>query len=113
MRVDLGKHLTMPELGQAVNLSPDRLSYVFKNEVGVRPTRYLRSLRMEQAKELLETTFLTVKEIMVRVGLHDESHFVRDFKRTWGSTPAQYRNRHNRSLAVDEHGYVLDSGFGQ
>jgi transcriptional regulator GlxA family with amidase domain len=109
MKVNLNKHLTLPSLGQSVNLSPDRLSHVFKDEIGVPPSLYLRFLRMEQAKELLETTFLTVKQVMVRVGLKDESHFVRDFKRFWGSTPAQYRDRHNQLFAIDEHQYVQDS----
>ena len=41
---------------------------------------------------LLTTTFLSVKEIVRRVGLTDESHFVRDFKRFYGVTPSEYRN---------------------
>ena len=47
---------------------------------------------MERAKELLETSFLSVKEIAHRVGLNDESHFVRDFKMIYGLTPISYRN---------------------
>jgi AraC-like DNA-binding protein len=42
---------------------------------------------------LLTTTFLSVKEIASRVGLADESHFVRDFKRIYGMTPSEYRTR--------------------
>jgi len=52
----------------------------------------LKSLRMQQAGILLTTTFLSVKEIARRVGLTDESHFVRDFKRIYGVTPSEYRN---------------------
>jgi predicted transposase len=47
---------------------------------------------MQQAAILLTTTFLSVKEIVRRVGLTDESHFVRDFKRLYGMTPSEYRN---------------------
>lgn len=39
------------------------------------PARYLRRLRMRRAMELLETTNLSVKQVMARVGLCDESHF--------------------------------------
>lgn len=56
------------------------------------PIHYLKSLRMERAKELLEKSFLSVKEIAHRVGLNDESHFVRDFKLIYGLTPMSYRN---------------------
>ena len=57
------------------------------------PIRYLRLLRMERAKDLLESSFLSVKEIAFQVGLNDESHFVRDFKSTYGYSPALYRTR--------------------
>lgn len=48
---------------------------------------------MERAKHLLESSFLSVKEIAFQVGLNDESHFVRDFKSTYGFSPALYRSR--------------------
>lgn len=57
------------------------------------PIRYLRLLRMERAKDLLESSFLSVKEIAYQVGLNDESHFVRDFKSTYGFSPALYRSQ--------------------
>ncbi|HKQ50961.1 MAG TPA: AraC family transcriptional regulator [Pyrinomonadaceae bacterium] len=81
---------------QFVNISPSRLHQLFKDETGVPPARYLRLLRMGRAKKLLETSYLSVKEVMARVGLADESHFVRDFKRSYGCTPARYRERFHR-----------------
>ena len=53
--------------------------------------QYLKALRMQTACELLETTDLSIKQIMLGVGIRDESHFVRDFKRKYGMTPTQYR----------------------
>jgi AraC-like DNA-binding protein len=55
---------------------------------------------MRKAKKLLEFTFLNVKEVMNRVGAYDASHFVRDFKRTYGVTPAQYRARYLTLIAA-------------
>ena len=80
-------------LAQFVNISPSRLHQLFKSETGLPPAKYLHLLRMEQAKELLEASYLSVKEVMARVGVMDESHFVRDFKKSYGVTPAKYRNR--------------------
>jgi hypothetical protein len=57
---------------------------------------------MERAKFLLESSFLSVKEIAYQVGLNDESHFVRDFKSTYGYSPALYRSRF-RSNGAEEH----------
>jgi AraC-like DNA-binding protein len=55
---------------------------------------------MQKAKELLENTFLSVKEATVSVGINDESHFVRDFKMNFGLTPSQYRQRYRASLST-------------
>ncbi len=46
---------------------------------------------MQQARKLLEETFLSVKQIMSAVGLKDESHFTRDFKKAYGLSPVRYR----------------------
>ena len=78
-------------LAHAVNLSPSRLHELFKRETGTSPAKYLKALRLEHARELLETSFLSVKEIRARVGERDGSHFTRDFKRAFGVTPTQYR----------------------
>jgi AraC-like DNA-binding protein len=91
MREDVSGELCLSEFAQSVNLSVWRLCHLFKTDVGMPPMRYLRVLRMERAKDLLESSFLSVKEIGFRVGLTDESHFVRDFKVTYGLSPACYR----------------------
>jgi AraC-like DNA-binding protein len=78
-------------MAQLVNLSSPRLCYLFKSESGISASRYLKLLRMKEATVLLSTTFLSVKEIMVRVGFGDESHFVKDFKKIYGMTPTEYR----------------------
>jgi AraC-like DNA-binding protein len=57
------------------------------------PGQYLNTLRMEKTAELLETTSLTVKQIRAKVGMQDESQFVRVFKKTYGVTPSEYRAR--------------------
>lgn len=91
MERDLDGSLTIGGLAGAVNLSPSRLSVLFKRETGVSPVRYLRALRMERARLLLERTFLSVKEVMAFVGVHDPSHFTRDFSRHHGIAPTRLR----------------------
>jgi len=91
MRADVRGELTLTEFAHSVNLSVWRLSHIFKSDVGMPPIKYLKLLRMERAKGLLESSFLSVKEIAFRVGLNDESHFVRDFKTTYGHSPTTYR----------------------
>ena len=98
MTNDLRRGFRLSKMAQSVNLSPTRLSYLFKSEIGSPPARYLRTLRINDAATLLASTFLTVKEIMVRVGFSDESHFVRYFKRSYGMTPTQYRRLNRRPI---------------
>ncbi len=103
MREDVRGELCLTEFAQSVNLSVWRLCHIFKSDVGMPPMRYLRLLRMERAKDLLESSFLSVKEIAYRVGLNDESHFVRDFKSTYGSSPALYRTHFRRNAGEQSH----------
>jgi AraC-like DNA-binding protein len=91
MRANLHQELTLRELSRSVGLSQSHIFYLFKNDSLPPPMQYLKALRMQSACELLETTDLSIKQIMLEVGIKDESHFVRDFKRTYGVTPAQYR----------------------
>ena len=97
MRDDVRGELSLAEFAQSVNLSVWRLCHIFKSDVGMPPIKYLRLLRMERAKGLLESSFLSVKEIAFQVGLNDESHFVRDFKATYGHSPAIYRSQFKRN----------------
>ena len=92
MRGDPSRTFSLGEMADSVNLSPPYFCYLFKSVTGVPPARYLKSLRLEHAATLLTTTFLSVKEIVRRVGCTDESHFVRDFKRVYGVTPSEYRS---------------------
>ena len=110
MREDVRGELSLSEFAQSVNLSVWRLCHIFKSDVGMPPIRYLRLLRMERAKDLLESSFLSVKEIAYQVGLNDESHFVRDFKSTYGYSPALYRSRFRSNGAEDHNGNGMDQG---
>src|SRR5215204_7354201 len=96
---DPSRTFSLAEMAEAVNLSGPYFCSLFKAITGVPPAKYLKVLKMQQAATLLTTTFLSVKEIVRCVGLADESHFVRDFKRLYGMTPSEYRN--NTLLSSD------------
>ena len=54
MREDVSGELSLGEFAQLVNLSVWRLCHIFKSDVGMPPMKYLRLLRMESARDLLE-----------------------------------------------------------
>ncbi len=80
------------QLARLVSLSTSRLRHLFKAEMGKTPSQYLKSIRMREAQTLLLTTFLSVKEIMNRVGIADESYFGHEFRKTYGLAPSKYRS---------------------
>ena len=85
------RQLSLNEIAQSINVSPWHLCRLFKMATGTSVNQYLLGLRMQKAKELLETTCLRVKEIMNQVGIRDESHFARTFKKLYNVSPSQYR----------------------
>jgi transcriptional regulator GlxA family with amidase domain len=88
---DLRRELSLEDLAMSVNLSASRLRHLFSAEIGISPTQYLKSIRIQKAKELLETSFLSVKQIMALVGVGDRNHFTSDFKKAYGASPTEYR----------------------
>ena len=96
MRDDPHQVLTLSMMARSVNLSASRLHSLFNSEIRMPPARYLRIVRLQAAKHLLETTFLSVKEIVALVGCTDESHFLRNFKKRYGVTPSEHRGANAR-----------------
>lgn len=91
MKEDLRREFPPRELAQAVNLSVSRLQHLFKLETGVALVRYRHLLRLNKARDLLETSLLSIKEIRTNVGINERGHFSREFKCLYGLTPSQYR----------------------
>jgi transcriptional regulator GlxA family with amidase domain len=98
----LHRRLQLCELAHATGLSVSRVCHLFKSHHGIGPAQYLKSLRMQRARELLETAALSVKEIGVRLGYADPSHFVEDFRKTFGLPPLRYRRRASQATVADD-----------
>jgi transcriptional regulator GlxA family with amidase domain len=65
----------------------------FQKAVGMPPLEYVHALRLEDAKQLLETSEDTLDRVAERVGYEDATFFSRLFRRKVGLTPAEYRRR--------------------
>lgn len=97
MKRDLRARLSLDDMAQSVNLTTFHFCRLFKAGTGTSPAKYLKLLRLRRAKALLETTSLTIREIVVLAGLRDESHFARDFRVAYGNTPQQHRALNSRA----------------
>lgn len=91
--------LSAQVLAAALNVSYRTLHRRFDAAAGMAPLAYLQALRVEQAKELLEGTSLSLERVVERVGYSDVPAFRRLFLRSVGLSPAQYRQRFRRPAA--------------
>jgi two-component system response regulator YesN len=78
-------------LAEKVYLSPSYLSEIFIKETGCGINKYIKNLRMENAKDLLNHTNMKITDICKKVGYHNLSYFVRSFREHFGSSPEKYR----------------------
>lgn len=87
-------NLTINALVEYLGVNAVVLQSEFRKTMDLRPSDYLRNLRMEKAKDLLRTTDMAVKEISLAVGYEDDHVLRRWFKDYTGKTPKQYRNEY-------------------
>lgn len=80
------------QLCQLLNTNHVSLNQKIKKLTGQSTARYLRTFRLQRAKELLETTNLTTSEIAWEVGIPEASNFSNMFKKKYGSSPRVWRS---------------------
>jgi Response regulator containing CheY-like receiver domain and AraC-type DNA-binding domain len=85
------EELTRTQLANYVYLSPDYLSRIFKQEIGIQLTEYITQKRIQRAKRLLKETDLSIGEIAFSVGYSNWAYFSKVFREKNGETPAQFR----------------------
>jgi len=83
----------MREMAHLAGISSTHFNRQFTFLFGMSPTRFLHSLRVEKARQLLIHTDEAVGGIALETGYHDQSHFTRHFRRLTGMTPGQFRSR--------------------
>ena len=93
MQSRMAEPFRIAEMAAAANLSPSRFRHLFTAQTGLPPSQYLRRMRLRRARLLLESTFLSVKEVMALVGYNDPSHFSRDFKQFHNVLPSAVAGR--------------------
>ena len=87
----LFEDLSVEQVARAVNLSPSHFSRVFRGSTGFSPHEYIILHRIDEAKALLYSTELSVKEIAYRVGYRSEVNFITSFTDKVGTSPTAFR----------------------
>lgn len=90
----IGRHyneeLMLNDISEYVNLSPQHFSKIFKESTNYNYVEYVNNLRISKAKEFMNNTDRTIKEICYQVGYQDPNYFSRIFKKYVGITPTEY-----------------------
>ncbi len=86
-----GEPLDVAQLARAVHLSSKHFGKKFRDALGVPPMEFVRSFRLNRARDLLASNDETAATIALRCGFDDAAHFSRAFKREFGATPGVFR----------------------
>ncbi|WFR59355.1 response regulator [Anaerocolumna sp. AGMB13025] len=85
------KDLNMAVVSNYISMNYSLFSYVFKQYTGMNFVNFLKTIRINEAKRLLEETDKKIIEISSQVGYENEKHFMKLFKTVCGVSPSEYR----------------------
>lgn len=87
--------ISLEEAASMIGFSSFYFTKLMKEHMNMSYIDYITSLRIEKAKQLLEETDMTVKDVGIAVGYENANYFTRVFKRVEGSAPSQYKSKFN------------------
>ena len=92
--------ISLPDLAASMNMSYSRFRRRFRERFGVSPHQFRLHCRLTEARRLLGSTSLSVKEIGSRSGFESEQYFCRLFKEHIGCTPGDFRRLRMHAVAT-------------
>ena len=84
-------HTTLSSMADAAGLSVSRLAHLFSQDVGMTPQQFVELQRINRARQLLELTAMSIKDIAAEVGYESPFYFSLRFKGQLGRSPREYR----------------------
>ncbi|MEG1477523.1 MAG: response regulator [Oscillospiraceae bacterium] len=84
------KELSLKKIAEIFHMNASYISQLMKNETGLAYSQYVTELRINKAKELLQTTDLSLSEVSEAVGFNDYFYFIKKFKKEVGVTPGKF-----------------------
>lgn len=90
---NIAEPLTVADLAAHGHIGDRQLTRIFKTELGTTPHAYIESVRVERARNQLESTDATLERIASSCGFGTVDTLVRAFRRRLDTTPTEYRRR--------------------
>ncbi len=91
IRENLLKGITPEDVASKINMSYSWFRKLFKDYTGVSPAHYIQELKIQEAKQLLASSTIKIKEISFYLGFDDITYFLKVFKKYTGYTPLEYK----------------------
>lgn len=91
MESNISKTIPIEKLAASVGLSRRQIERLFMDKAHSSPAMVYRRLRLERAKQLVLQTNAPLIDIALDVGFENASHFARQFRKTFGQSPAKLR----------------------
>lgn len=92
------ERITIQDLATHTNLSTSYLSRVFKQNLGVSVSDYIREQKIEKATHLLRYSDESIIDIANYLAFSSQSHFIQVFENFTGLTPKKYRDKYYKSM---------------
>ena len=98
--VHIQERVTVEDLAAYTGMSPSHLSRLFKKEIGISISDYIREKKVEKAQELLRFCDFSLIEISNYLSFSSQSHFTQLFREFTGMTPKKFRDRYKSRDSV-------------
>lgn len=96
LKNDPGNPAALTELSERCAMSTNHLNSIFRSVTGKTINAYCSELRLQEARRLLETTDIKLRQLADMLGFYDQYHFCKTFKKATGMSPSQYRQAKKR-----------------
>ncbi|MGL5314138.1 MAG: helix-turn-helix domain-containing protein, partial [Peptostreptococcaceae bacterium] len=91
---NLSKKLSLEILAKLVNMNESYLSRIFKEELAMTISDYIKIVRLEKSRELLKQKDMRIKDVAINIGIQDQLYFSRLFAKKFDMTPSEYREKY-------------------
>ena len=91
IRTHYKEGISLEKTAEVMNITPEYLSMLFKREMGMNFSVFLKEFRISHAKRLLKGTDMKIYEVAQECGYSNSNYFTKVFKEVTGSSPAEYR----------------------
>lgn len=101
IHTDYRSKITSKEIEEKFETSYDYINKIFFKMTGQTISNFINIVRIQKARQLIETSSLKYSEIAYFVGIDDPYYFSKLFKKYTGLTPSQYSEKHSRKPLIE------------